>query len=265
MRTDAINLEDGRLKGLNLENYPWYNERHRIFPQVLNGKKIRRVLDIAAGVGVVGKRIQDQLNCFMLCNDISSESLQNLKRNNLRSISFDLDDSDAQFPFADESFDAVISLATVEHIINLDHHLNEINRILAPDGYFYISAPNYSGIQFSIPFLLTGRTFHNPLVEGLPKYEFYAHVRYFTYKTLLEFVASFGFKPRAVYLPLPERSSRFMALSKKSRLMAKAFRYAMWFLYKCLPPRWAFHPILCFSKSDSKELSNQGKPQKIIL
>ncbi len=59
-----------------------------------------------------------------------------------------------QFPFKDESFDAVISLATLEHIIDIDHHMNEIRRILKKDGDLFLSVPNYSGIHFVIPFLL---------------------------------------------------------------------------------------------------------------
>jgi SAM-dependent methyltransferase len=201
----------------------------------------------------------------MLCNDISPESLRSLKANQLNSVSFDLDSTDAAFPFSDESFDAIISLATVEHILNLDHHISEIRRILRNEGSLYISAPNYSGIQFLVPFLFTGRTFHNPLAEGLEKYEFYSHIRYFTYKTLIEFISSFGFVPEAVYLALPDRSSRFLALKKRSGLLALSFRYGTWLFYKCLSPRWAFHPVLCFSKTEDSATTDRLRPQKIIV
>jgi SAM-dependent methyltransferase len=265
MRKDAIKLEDERLEGLNLNNYPWFHERHRIFPKVFKNKRREKILDIAAGMGVVAKRIRDGYPSFMLCNDISELSLKSLKRNQLDSISFDLDEPDHFFPFPDETFDVIISLATMEHIINLDHHIMEIRRILQKDGYLYISAPNYSGIHFIIPFLIKGKTFHDPMKGGINKYEFYAHVRYFTYKTLLEFISSFGFKSEVVYLPLPGESSRYLALKRRSKPLALFFRFMMWAMYKCMPPRWAFHPILCFSKGDLSTDKKYMKPKKVIL
>jgi SAM-dependent methyltransferase len=265
MREDAINLEDGRLEGLDLNNYPWIHERHRIFPGVFKNENYKTILDIAAGMGVVAKRIQDNYPCFMVCNDITPSCLKSLRANNLNAVSFDLDDPDAKFPFPDETFDAVISLATIEHILNLDHHVNEIKRILKPNGHLYLSAPNYSGFHFMIPFLLTGKTFHDPLGSPLQKYEFFAHIRYFTHKTLLEFIRVYGFKAEKVFLPLPKGSTRYKKLEKKFKPLALLFKFFMYVLYKVLPPRWAMHPIIRFSKTDIKDSRFYKKPKKIII
>jgi len=265
MRMDAVPLEEGRLEGLDLENYPWLHERHRIFPAVLKNETYGKILDVAGGIGVVAKRIRDGYPCFMLTNEISRTGQKSLKKNRLPSISFDLDDPGLHFPFSEGSFDAVISLATLEHIIHLDHHMQEIRRILKTGGHLYLSVPNYSSIHFAVPYLLKGKSFHDPMKGGIDKYEFYAHVRYFTYKTLLEFVGSFGFRPKAVYLPLPHGSSRFLTLKKRSKLLALTFRAAMSAMYLCLSPRWAFHPVVCFTKIDPPAGTFFGKPKKIIL
>lgn len=265
MRNDAIRIEDERLQGLDHSNYPWIHERHRIFPQIFKDQKYEKILDIAAGMGIVAKRIQDNYPCYMLCNDISSESLKNLQANGLNTISFDLDDPQKPFPFPDGTFDAIISLATIEHMINIDEHMLEIKRILKKDGHLYISAPNYSSIHFVIPYLIHGRSFHNPLSEGIDKYEFYAHVRYFTYNTLLEFVSSFGFTAENVYLPLPKGSARYNALKKKSIILAFTLTTTMYLLYKVLPPRWAFHPVLRFRNTEQPDSSKIKKPKAIIL
>jgi len=265
MREEAQKLEDGRLEGLELSNYPWFHERHRIFPDIFEKGIYKKILDTAAGVGVVAKRIQDNYDCFMLCNDISEQSLKSLIKNNLATVSFDLDDPETSFPFPDETFDAIISLATLEHIINLDHHISEIWRLLKYGGHLYISTPNYTSIHFLVPFVLNGRTFHNPLKEGIPKYEFYAHVRYFTYKTLVDFISFFGFQPEKVYLPLPKSSTKFLALKERSSLIAFTIKTLIYLFYFMATPRWAFHPVLCFSKTHHQSLKKHKKPKKIIL
>jgi SAM-dependent methyltransferase len=144
-----------------------------------------------------------------------------------------------------------VSLATIEHVIFLDNHLKEINRILSSNGFLYISTPNYAGLVHLPKYLLKGESFHDPLKEH-SRYEFYAHVRYFTYRTLIKFVSSFGFTPVAVYLPLPERSSYYRAMKTRSPLKAILFRTAMRLLYTLGSPRWASEPVIIFQKTDGR-------------
>lgn len=262
MRKDATIVEEGRLQGIEkLEDYPSFRERHRIFPGVFNGRGHQRILDIAAGVGAAARRIHDGYPGEITCNDITPTALNVLKQQGLKTVSFDIDDDTTTFPFPDGHFDAVVSLATIEHVIFLDHHLKEIRRILADQGYLYISTPNYAGLMHLPRYLLKGESFHNPLKEGA-KYEFYAHVRYFTFKTLLDFVSSFGFSPVEVYLPVPQSSSYYLALQAKSPLKAWVFRSSMKLLYTLGSPRWASEPVICFQKTDQKP---SKKYRKIVL
>ena len=262
MRKDATNVEEARLKGIEkIEDYPSFHERHRIFPKVFDGRNHRRILDIAAGVGCAARRIQDGYPAELICNDITPTCLRVLEQQGLNTISFDIDDEDTIFPFPDFYFDAIVSLATIEHVIFLDHHLKEIHRILSDKGYLYISTPNYAGLVHLPRYFLKGESFHNPLLDG-SKYEFYAHVRYFTFKTLVEFVSSFGFTPMEVYLPLPEGSSYYRTMRVKSPLKAWAFRSSMWLLYTFGSPRWASEPVICFQKTEQKRIT---KYRKIVL
>jgi SAM-dependent methyltransferase len=262
MRKDAINVEEARLVEVGkIEDYPSFRERHRIFPGVFNGRNHKRILDIAAGVGGAARRIHDGYPAEMICNDITPTCLNILKQQGLNTVSFDIDDDATVFPFPDGYFDAVISLATIEHVIFLDHHLQEIRRILSKDGYIYISTPNYAGLTNLPRYLLKGESFHDPLKEH-EKYEFYAHVRYFTFKTLLDFVSSFGFTPLEVYLPIPQSSSYYRTMQAKSPLKAWAFRSSMWLLYTLGSPRWASEPVICFQKTDQKP---SRKYRKIVL
>jgi ubiquinone/menaquinone biosynthesis C-methylase UbiE len=48
----------------------------------------------------------------------------------------------AAMPFAEGSFDAVVSFETIEHILTQGPFLDEIRRVLRPDGFLILSCPN---------------------------------------------------------------------------------------------------------------------------
>lgn len=50
-------------------------------------------------------------------------------------------------PFENESFDVISSLCVLEHIIFVEDFLNEIHRVLKPEGKVIIMCPNWSGIN----------------------------------------------------------------------------------------------------------------------
>jgi len=47
-----------------------------------------------------------------------------------------------RLPFADKSFDVVVSNHVIEHLANADLHLSEIGRVLKNDGIAYLATPN---------------------------------------------------------------------------------------------------------------------------
>jgi len=153
-------------------------------------------------------------------------------------------------------------LATIEHLIFTGHFLEEIHRVLEPGGYLYLSTPNYASASF-VPEMLAGRSFHDPLSkDGRERYEFFAHVRFFTLKTLLEYVSAFDFTPEIVYLPLPAESTRYKNLYKKSKFKALTYRSVMWVLYTFFSPRWASEPIVAFKKGKNGDGIH---PKKVVI
>jgi 2-polyprenyl-3-methyl-5-hydroxy-6-metoxy-1,4-benzoquinol methylase len=261
MREDAIKIEETRLENVNdIADYPDFHERHRVFPAIFENRQHKRILDIAAGVGCAAQRVHENYPADLLCNDITPKCLNILKKLGLSTVSFDLDDASQDFPFPDGHFDAIIGMATIEHIIHIDHFVQEIHRVLKDDGYLYMTTPNYGALVYLPRFLLQGKTFHDPLSKSSrQRYEFYGHVRYFTYRSMVEYVSSFGLVPDTVYLALPAGSTRYQALSKPKAL---AYRYAMTLMYYLLSPRWASEPIVCFRKSSK---SANGKMRKVVL
>ena len=260
MRSDAIELEEGRLEGIGkIEDYPWFKDRHRVFPAVFENRQHKRILDASAGVGCTAKRISEQYNAELVCNDISPTCIKILQSLNLPTVSFDLDDREKAYPFTDGYFDAVISLVTLEHLIHPDHFLGEVWRILQPGGHLYISTPNYAALYYVLRLLFTGKSFHDPLEEP---YEFYAHVRYYTYRTFRDLISSYGYSLDTVYIALPQENTQFQELRANARIKAWLHRHSRWLMYHLLSPRWTAEPILCFQKA----APNHGKKvRKVVL
>src|SRR5574342_272963 len=92
MRNDAIELEESRLQGIEkLEDYPWFKDRHRVFPRVFENRQHKRILDSSAGVGCTGKRIKDNYPADLVCNDISPTCVKILRDLGICTMSFDID------------------------------------------------------------------------------------------------------------------------------------------------------------------------------
>ncbi len=264
MRKDSIQYEECRLEGVKeLDDYQWFYDRHRVFPAVFENRQHKKILDISAGVGCAALNIQKHYPAEILCNDISPTCLKILSQQGLPHVSFDLDDPEIPYPFPNEHFDAIISLVTIEHLLNIDYFMSETKRILCDGGYLYICTPNYASLNYLLKLCFDGKSFHDPLSsDTLTKYEFYAHVRYFTYRTLLEYVSAFGFTPDTVYVALPESNTQYLALCKRSKIKGMVRRYSRWLMYHMLSPRWIAEPILCFRNAATKE---RFKLRKVIL
>jgi SAM-dependent methyltransferase len=259
----AVGLEEERLKHISgVEDFDMFHERHRIFPALFEDRGHKKIIDIAAGIGAAAGRVNAYYDADIICNDLSPKCLNSLGKLGLKTTSFDLDDETRPYPLNDGEFCAVISLATVEHLYHIDNFFREAKRILKDGGHMYMSVPNYNGLNYLIPLLFKGKTFHDPLAAG-EKYEFYGHLRYFTHVSLIRYARSFGFTAEAVYLGKPEMGTHYLRFKAKHRLGAALYKAMMLILYSVFPPRWAPEPVICFRKcNDPKLVIN---PRKKIL
>lgn len=125
-------------------NTPWYELVCEYLPP-LEGKS---VLEIACGRGGFVRMLAG-MGAWVCGGDFSHSAL---KIAAAKSGSGDppgaariaLAQADAQnLPFADESFDAVITCETIEHLPNPEQALREMWRVSKPDGMLYLTTPNY--------------------------------------------------------------------------------------------------------------------------
>jgi SAM-dependent methyltransferase len=103
--------------------------------------KGKRVLDAPSGEGY-GAHLMASVAESVVGIDIADEAIAHATakytQKNLKYIAA----SGTKLPFPDASFDLVVSFEMIEHIHEQAEFLDEVNRVLAPDGLFIISSPN---------------------------------------------------------------------------------------------------------------------------
>ena len=106
-----------------------------------------KILDLPAGNGLLAERLRGRGH-DVICADINSERPEYVFANLEKSL-----------PFPDTSFDIVICLEGIEHVIEPYHLIKEICKITKPDGHIIISQPNVQSFFSRLRFLFTGMVY----------------------------------------------------------------------------------------------------------
>jgi methionine biosynthesis protein MetW len=162
--------------------------------------KRNRLLDIGSGGGQITLFLKESLRIKEAFSvDIAEENIRTARDRGIHAVRVNLDLE--ELPFEDEEFDSVFVGEVIEHLINPDHMLKEVHRVLNKTGVFILTTPNLAA-WFNRLILLLG---WQPLKSGTsfvfdvgrPKALTFGerqHLRTYTLRALKELLTLNGFE-----------------------------------------------------------------------
>lgn len=114
--------------------------------ELMAGPAVRNVLDIGCNRGSVEALFHAQFpaesqTTFVEAVDISSEAIRQAGQLALPNCTFRTYDG-VTLPYDDDSFDLVVMIEVIEHVVEKEQMLREVRRVLRPAGKLLLTTPN---------------------------------------------------------------------------------------------------------------------------
>ena len=208
-----------------------------------------KFLDLGCGEGrhCFGAYMSEEIDVFgfdMSLSDVgkAKENFDQFNENtSTKSCNFGVADA-KKLPFKDNTFDFIICSEVLEHIIDYQSALSEINRILKPEGKLAVSVP-----KFFPEWICWKLSIDYQNTPG-------GHVRIFKFKELKKDIADYGlnFSQRhwahALHSPYWWLQCLFWNSRENSKIINLYHEFLVWdmmkkpFLTKCL--EYIFQPLI---------------------
>lgn len=193
-----------------------YSQNDQNILSLLEPNQKAIVLDIGCGDGQKTLNFKKKIDCQEITGiDGVAERLEVAKS---RGIKTKLANLEKKWPLASGHFDVAIANQVIEHLVDIDHFIKEIKRVLKPKGYCVISTENLASLHNIFALVLGFQDFSHHLIKkahvgnpfsphhgkktatwsaidnsGIDDTAF-PHIKIFTYKSLVKVFEAFGFK-----------------------------------------------------------------------
>jgi len=179
--------------GITPKDYEEIEDRHKKVLDIFSRYKFERILDVGCGDGNFSVLLKEACKAKEVYGiEISEKGAEIARKNGVKCYQLDIDEED--LPFEDNYFDAVAALELIEHLFDPDHFLDEVYRVLKPNGIFVLSTPNLASIHnriallfgyqpFSVMVSLNNSVGHLGFSAGGAAPD---HIRFFTLRSLKE-------------------------------------------------------------------------------
>ncbi|MBE8470059.1 class I SAM-dependent methyltransferase [Streptomyces justiciae] len=168
----------------------------RMLATALQTRPAQTILDIGCGDGTAAATAAPLLPGHHLVGvDWSQDALRRARTRIPYAVRGEL--TGGGLPFGTGSVDAVLFSEVIEHLVDPDAAMDEIRRVLRPDGHLMLSTPNLAA-WYNRALLLAGvqpvfSEVSLRAIHGRPGREVVGHLRLYTARALREFVAAAGF------------------------------------------------------------------------
>lgn len=116
----------------------------QLFHQI-NLSDVKRVLEVGCGVGVLSSYLADKYSWSVIGIDIDSEQIEIARNVQGENECLKFVEADAsKLPYGNNEFDLVLSFDVLHHIPNWVTTIEEINRVLKPNGFYVLGELAFS-------------------------------------------------------------------------------------------------------------------------
>jgi len=131
----ALSRFEGEYKYPIVPDSPRFKKIRKIFNSL---KDCKLILDVGCANGAILSPLKDSFEIHGL--DISEVLVKEALQSGLKAQVADLESR--PIPYESDTFDAVLCSEVIEHFVDTDWVLFEINRVLKPGGVFVLTFPN---------------------------------------------------------------------------------------------------------------------------
>lgn len=160
--------------------------REEVIPLLPNGTA-GRVLDLGCGSGETSGFFKNMGRFQWVCGVEGSPDAANIARNRLDQVLVD-DIEQVRYPFAEGSFDLIMALDILEHLVDPWTAVKKLRLLLKPGGSLIVSLPNVRHFSVIFPLIFFGDWRYSQ--EGLLDS---THIRFFTRRTAITMFEAEGF------------------------------------------------------------------------